>query len=72
MANSKFIQVNKEIEKAVIKNYKKTENFILDSFRKIEDKFIEQFLKHTSESVEKAKIRLNKQKNNINNKNRRF
>ncbi|MEG0273639.1 hypothetical protein [Amedibacillus sp. YH-ame10] len=64
MAKSKLIQANKKIEKAVINGYKKIESGVVEGYTKIEDKFVDNYLTHDGESIEDAKERLKKEKQN--------
>lgn len=64
MAKSKLIQANKKIEKAVVNGYKKIESGVVDGYTKIEDKFVDNYLTHDGESIEDAKERLKKEKQN--------
>ncbi|MGX8833015.1 hypothetical protein ACWG0P_02295 [Amedibacillus sp. YH-ame6] len=64
MAKSKLIQANKKIEKAVINCYKKIESEVVEGYTKIEDKFVDNYLTHDGESIEDAKERLKKEKQN--------
>lgn len=69
MAKSKFIEINKKIEKNVVDGYKKIENGVVEGYKKIEngvtegfqkitDKFVDNFLTKDGESIEEAKERL--------------
>ena len=68
---SKFQEVNKKIEEAVVDGYKKIEDGVVDGYKKIEkgavegfqkvsDGFIEKFFTEEGETVEEAKERLKK------------
>lgn len=62
MAKSKFIQTNKQIEKAVVGGYKKIEDNVVGGYKKIEDKFVDQYLTHDGETIEEAKQRIQQEK----------
>ena len=61
MAKSKLVAANKKIEEVVVGGYKKIENGVVSGFNKMADGFIDQFLTREGESVEEAKIRLQKE-----------
>lgn len=72
MAKSKLVKANekiaeevvggyKKIEEGVVGSYKKIENGAVGGFNKIADKFVDQFLTKEGESVEEARIRLEKE-----------
>lgn len=76
MAKSKLVEANKKIENAVVDGYKKIEDGVVSGYKKIEDgvvggferisdKFVDSFLTREGESVEEAKERLKKERNNI-------
>ena len=71
---SKFTEVNKKIEEAVVGSYKKIEDAVVEGYQKIEDtavkgyktvedKFVDTFLKKDNETLEEAKERLKKEEN---------
>lgn len=62
MAKSKLVNLNKKIEKAVVNGYQKIEENVVGGYTKIEDKFVDQYLTKDGESIEDAKSRLKKAK----------
>jgi len=73
MAKSKIVQANKKIADAVVGGYKKVEGTVVDGYKKvegavvsgytkIEDKFVDAYLTKDGETVEEAKERLKKEK----------
>lgn len=73
MAKSKLVKANekiaeavtggyKKIEKGVVDGYKKIEQGVVRGYTKVEDKFIDAYLTKDGESVEDAKKRLKKDK----------
>ena len=58
---SKIVDANKKIEKAVVGGYKAVENTIVGGYKKVEDKFVDTFLKKDGETIEEAKMRLQKE-----------
>lgn len=68
---SKIRNTNKKIEKTVVSNYKKIENSVVGSYKKIEDKFVDIFLRNDAETIEEAKIRVKKEQQELEEKNRK-
>lgn len=68
---SKIRHANKKIEKAVVSSYKKVENSVVGSYKKIEDKFVDIFLRNDDETIEEAKIRVKKEQQELEEKNRK-
>lgn len=64
MAKSKIITANEKIASAVVDGYKKIENAVVSGYTKIEDKFVDAYLTKDGETVEEAKERLKKEKEN--------
>lgn len=75
MAKSKLVAANKKIEEVVVSSYKKIEDGVVGSYKKIEDgvvggfgkitdKFVDSYLTQDGETVEEAKKRLTKDKEN--------
>lgn len=62
MAESKLVQANKKVERAVIDSYKKMEETVVKRFSRIEYRFVSQYLTHDGETVESAKERLKNKK----------
>lgn len=62
MAKSKLIKLNKKIEEKVLNGYNTIESSVCQGYSKIENYFVDQFLTKDGESVEEAKLRLNKRK----------
>ncbi len=71
MAQSEFIEANKEIarkvtgtfekiEDAVTGGYSKVEDTVVSGYTRVEDAFVSRFLTHDGETVEEAKARLKK------------
>lgn len=60
MAKSKLVQINKNIENAVVSGYKKIENTAVSGYKKIEDAFVDKYLTHDGETIEQAKERIKK------------
>lgn len=58
MAKSKLVEVNRNIEKAVVGGYKKIENNVVDVFENISSKFVDNYLTKDGETVEETKKRL--------------
>lgn len=69
---SKFSEVNKKIEKAVVggyqkvekgvtAGYQKVEDSVTAGYQKVEDRFVDAFLRKDGETVEQAKERLKAQ-----------
>lgn len=74
MAKSKLAKVNEEIAENVVGGYKKIERSVVGGYKKIEegavggfskitDSFVDSFLTKEGETVEKAKARLEAEKN---------
>ena len=67
---SKIVDANKKIEKAVVGGYKKVEDTVVGGYKKIEDKFVDTFLKKDGETTEEAKERVNKEQQELAEKNK--
>ena len=63
MAKSKIVKANEKIAETVVGGYKKIENAVVDGYTKIEDRFIDKYLTQDGETVEEAKERLKKDRN---------
>ena len=70
MAKSKLVETNEKIAEKVVDGYKKFENCIVDGFTGMTDAFVDQFLTKEGESIEDAKKRLEKEKQERTNKNK--
>ncbi len=58
---SKIVDANKKIEDAALNGYKKIEGTVVGGYKKVEDKFVDTFLKKDGETIEEAKMRLQKE-----------
>lgn len=67
---SKLVDTNKKIEVSVVDGYKKVEETVVDGYKKIEDKFVDTFLKKDGETIEEAKDRLNREQQELEEKNK--
>jgi len=76
MVKSKIITASKAISEKAARSYQKIEKTVVDSYRKveekvtggytkIEDKFVDHYLTREGETVEEAKARLKKEKNDL-------
>ena len=63
---SKIVDANKKIENAVVGSYKKIEDTVVGGYQKIEDKFVDTFLKKDGETIKEAKMRLQKEQEELN------
>lgn len=63
MAKSKLVTANEKIAEKVIGTYKKIESTVVGGYSKVEDAFVGRYLTKDGETVEQAKERLNKEKN---------
>lgn len=54
-----------KIEKAVVNGYKKIEKAVVVGYQKIENKFIDKFLKKDNETIEEARVRLQKEQDRL-------
>lgn len=61
MAKSKLVKVNETIAKTVTSAFGKIEDTVVDGYTKVEDAFVERYLTKDGETVEEAKIRLQKE-----------
>ena len=67
---SKIVDTNKKIEDAVVGSYKKVEDTVVGGYKKIEDKFVDTFLKKDGETTDEAKERLNREQQELAEKNK--
>ena len=58
-----------KIEDAVVGGYKKVEKTVVEGYKKVEDKFVDTFLKQDGETIEEAKVRLQKEQEELKEKN---
>lgn len=58
-----------KIEDGVVGGYKKIEEVVVSGYKKIEDKFVDTFLKKDGETTEDAKIRIQKEQEDLARKN---
>ena len=66
----KLKNANKKIEETVVGGYKKVENTVVSGYKKVEDKFVDKFLRKDGETVEEAKIRIKKEQEELEKKNK--
>lgn len=73
MAQSKFVKANEEIAKKVVGSFEKIEGAVVDSYTKVEDAvmggytkvedaFVDRYLTRDGETVEEAKVRLRRER----------
>ena len=67
---SKLVDTNKKIEDVVVSGYKKVEDTVVDGYKKVEDKFVDTFLKKDGETIDEAKVRVKKEQEQLNEKNK--
>lgn len=60
MEKSKLVKANKTIAKKVTAAFGKIEDTVVGSYTKVEDAFVDHYLTKDGETVEEAKIRLQK------------
>ena len=66
----KVKNVNKKIEETVVDGYKKIEDTVVSGYKKVEDKFVDKFLKKCGETIEEAKVRIKKEQEELEKKNK--
>lgn len=66
MAKSKLVKVNETIAKKVVSAFGKMEDTVVSNYTKVEDAFVDRYLTKEGETVEEAKIRLQKERMNQN------
>lgn len=62
MAKSKFIKANEVIAKTLTTAFGKIEDGVVGSYTRLEDAFVDHYLTKDGETVEEAKIRLQKER----------
>ena len=60
----RVVEGYQKIEDGVVGGYKKIETGVVDGFNKMTDKFVDAFLTKEGETVEEAKARMNKEREN--------
>lgn len=55
----------KAVENAVTGGYKKVENVFTGGYKKVEDKFVDKFLRKDGETIEEAKVRIEREQAEI-------
>ena len=60
----RVVEGYQKIEDGVVGGYKKIETGVVDGFNKMTDKFVYAFLTKEGETVEEAKARMNKEREN--------
>ena len=61
---AKFAEMNEKIAERVVEGYQKIEDGVVGGFNKMTDKFVDAFLTKEGETVEEAKARMNKEREN--------
>ena len=62
MAKSKLVTTNEKIAETVVGAYQKVEDAVVSGYTKLEDAFVDRYLAKDGETVEEAKQRLNREK----------
>lgn len=62
MAKSKLVKANEKVAKTVTTTFGKIEDTVVGGYTQIEDAFVDRYLTKDGESVEDAKKRLNREK----------
>lgn len=62
MAQSKFVKANEKITKKVVDTFEKIEGAVVGSYTKVEDAFVDRYLTRDGETVEEAKVRLRRER----------
>lgn len=69
---SKIVNANKRIENVVVGGYTKIEDAAVKTYKKVEDKFVDTFLKKDGETIEEAKIRIEKEQSELKERQRKI
>ena len=67
---SKLVDGYKKVENSVIGGYQKVEDTVVGEYKKIEDKFVDTFLKKDGETTKEVKERLNREQQELADKNK--